>query len=83
MGCSNHIGSGLMNCGMNDKCGTIHGHGAMHDFTMMVDQQQVADAHVAKAQTKWVHPKVISEFRVTNSDVSSHAFTKTHAPKNT
>jgi hypothetical protein len=68
---------------VNDKCCTIDGHGSMHDLAMMIDQQQVTDSHVAKAQAEWVDPKVISEFGVTNSDVSSHAFTKTHAPKNT
>jgi hypothetical protein len=68
---------------VNNKRGAVDGHCAMNDFAMMIDQQQVTHTHMAKAQTKWVHPKVISEFGVTNGDVSSDAFTKTHAPKNT
>ena len=38
---------------------------------------------MAKAQTKWVDPKVIGEFGVTDGDVTGDAFTKTHATKNT
>ena len=49
----------------------------------MVHQQQVADAHVSKAQTKWVDPKVIGQFGVADGDVACDAFTKSHTTKNT
>ena len=79
---SNHIGSSLVNCGVDDKCGTIHWHGAMNDFSVMVDQEQITDAHVTKAQAKWVDPKVISEFGVADGDMSRDSFAKSHATEN-
>ena len=68
---------------VNDKCCTIDGHSAVNNFAMMVDQQQVADAHVSKAQAKWVDPKVVSQFGVAHGDVAGNAFTKTHTTENT
>jgi hypothetical protein len=53
----------------------------MNDFAMMIDQQQVTHTHVAKAQTEWIDPKVISEFGVAHGDVASDSFAKAHSSK--
>jgi hypothetical protein len=54
----------------------------MNDFSVVVDQEQITDAHVTKAQTKWVDPKVISEFGVADGDMSRDSFAKSHATEN-
>jgi hypothetical protein len=82
MGSSDDIGSSLVNRRVNHKCCTVDWHGAMNDFSVMVDQKQITDAHVTKAQAKWVDPKVISEFGVADGDMSCDSFAKSHATEN-
>jgi hypothetical protein len=47
----------------------------------MVHQNEVTGFHMAETLAKWVHPKAVSEFWVTCSDVSGNAFSVSKAAK--
>ena len=78
----NDIGAGLVNCRVDAKRRTIDRLRTVYDVTFVVDENQIADSHVAKAFCKWVDPEVIRELRVAHGDVTGNAFAETEATEN-
>ena len=81
MCCCNHIGACFVHCCVQYVCGAVDTVLSVDNLALVVDKDQIGNCHVAKRQTKWVHPEVIWELRVAHGDVSGDAFTKTKATK--
>ena len=57
--------------------GTIDRLRAVHDVARVVDQDEVADAHVAEALAERVDPEAVGELGVAHGDVAGDAFAET------
>jgi hypothetical protein len=70
-----------MNGSVQYICGAIDRLVAIDNFTMVIHEDEITYTHVTETHAKWVYPKMIGEFGVTNSDVPRDAFTKTKTTK--
>ena len=53
--------------------------GAVDHLALVVDEEQVADAHVPEAEAERVDPEVVGELRVANGDVAGDALSEAQA----
>jgi len=64
------VGTGFVDRGMDRERGRVHRMAAVDDVAAVVDEDEVAGAHLAEALAERVHPEVLGEFGVTHRDVA-------------
>ena len=73
VGGGDDVGSGLVDRGVDHERGPVDRVRAVHDVAVVVDQDEVADADVAKADAERVDPEVVGELRIAHRDVAGDA----------
>src|SRR4051812_10698882 len=50
---------------------------ALHNRSVVCHAQQITGAHLGEGHSKGVHPKVVSQFRISRRDMASYRFVET------
>ena len=74
-----HVGTRLVDRRVDHERGTVDRPAAVDDVAGVVDQEQVADPHVAEAHAERVDPEVVGELGVADRDVPGDAFAEPDA----
>ena len=73
VGGGDDVGPGLVDRGVDHERGPVDRVLAVHDLAGVVDQDQVADPHVAEADAERVDPEVVGELGIAHRDVAGDA----------
>ena len=73
MGRGDDVGAGLVDRRVDHERGPVHRRVALDDLALVVDEEQIADAHLAEALAERVDPEVVGALRVAHRDVPGDA----------
>ena len=79
MGGGDDVGPGLVDRRVDHERRPVHRLVAVHDVAVVVDEDEVADAHVAEAEPERVDPEVVGELGVADGDVAGDALAEPEA----
>ena len=79
VGGGDDVGPGLVDRRVDHERGPVDRLAAVDDVAVVVDEDQVADAHVAEAEAERVDPEVVGELGVAHGDVAGDALAEAEA----
>ena len=79
MGGGDDVGAGLVDRRVEHERGPVDRLVAVDDVAVVVDEDQVADPHVAEAAAERVDPEVVGELGVADRDVAGDALAEPEA----
>ena len=79
VGGGDDVGPGLVDRRVEHEGGPVHRLVAVDDVAVVVDEDEVADAHVAEAEAERVDPEVVGELGVADRDVAGDALAEAEA----
>ena len=79
MGGGDDVGPGLVDRRVDHERRPVHRLAAVDDVAVVVDEDEVADAHVPEAETERVDPEVVGELGVAHGDVAGDALAEAEA----
>ena len=77
------IRAGSVDLGVNGESCAVDRVLPFHDLAVVVYQNQIGDANLAKVHAERIDPEMIEAFRVTGGDVPSDAFVESEAREQT
>ncbi len=72
----NDVGARLVDRRVDHERGSVDRCLALDHLTLVVDEEQIADAHLAEAPAEGVDPEVVGTLRITHRDVPGNALGK-------